>query len=142
VIWVLLLTVNEVAATPPKSTAVAPVKPVPLMVTLVPPPTGPELGLTPLTTGGATKVYWSADEVVEVPLGVVTVIFTVPADSAGAQAKIDPSSFTTKFVAATLPNHTWLAPVKPLPSTVTGLPPAVDPVAGLTSVTAGAAAAS
>ncbi len=36
----------------PKWTAVAPARPVPLMVTVVPPVSGPLLGLTPLTAGG------------------------------------------------------------------------------------------
>ena len=35
----------------PKSTAVAPVRLVPVMVTPVPPPAGPEVGLTPVTVG-------------------------------------------------------------------------------------------
>jgi hypothetical protein len=35
----------------PKSTAVAPVKPVPVIVTLVPPAVGPLLGLTLVTVG-------------------------------------------------------------------------------------------
>ena len=37
----------------PKSTAVAPVKPVPLTVTVLVPAAGPLLGLTPVTVGGA-----------------------------------------------------------------------------------------
>ena len=36
----------------PKYTAVAPVKPVPVIVTVVPPATGPDAGLTPLIVGG------------------------------------------------------------------------------------------
>ena len=46
-------TVN-VAAVPPNDTAVAPVSPVPLMSTVVPPATGPELGVRLLTTGAPT----------------------------------------------------------------------------------------
>ena len=38
---------------PPKLTALAPVKSVPVMVTTVPPAVGPEAGLTPVTVGGA-----------------------------------------------------------------------------------------
>jgi hypothetical protein len=45
-----LVTVN-VAALAPKDTVVAPVKPVPLIVTGVPPAAGPEEGLTPVTVG-------------------------------------------------------------------------------------------
>ncbi len=46
VIWVAESTVNEVAAVAPKVTAVAPVKPVPVIVTEVPPACGPLFGLT------------------------------------------------------------------------------------------------
>ena len=51
VILVADTTVKLVAATPPKVTLVAPVKPVPVMVTVVPPAFGPEVGLTPVTAG-------------------------------------------------------------------------------------------
>ncbi len=44
VIWVSETTVKLVAAVAPKATAVAPVKPVPVMVTVVPPAVGPEVG--------------------------------------------------------------------------------------------------
>jgi hypothetical protein len=54
---VALIEVSEIttngADVPPKSTAVAPVKPLPLMITAVPPETGPEVGLTALTVGVA-----------------------------------------------------------------------------------------
>jgi hypothetical protein len=49
VICVSLLTVKVVAATPPKATAVDPVKCVPVMVTLV--PTVPEVGVKELIVG-------------------------------------------------------------------------------------------
>jgi hypothetical protein len=45
-------TLKLVAATVPNLTVVAPVKPVPVMVTVVPPPTGPEVGDTPVNAGG------------------------------------------------------------------------------------------
>ncbi len=45
-------TVKLVAGTRPKSTFVAPVKPVPLTVTVEPPAVGPELAETPVTVGG------------------------------------------------------------------------------------------
>ena len=48
-----LTTVTPVAALVPKSTAVAPVKPVPVTVTLVPPAVGPAVGLSPVTVGAA-----------------------------------------------------------------------------------------
>ena len=44
VIWVAELTVKPVAAVAPNFTAVAPVKLVPVMSTLVPPAVGPDVG--------------------------------------------------------------------------------------------------
>ncbi len=44
-------TAKLVALVVPKSTVVAPVKPVPVMVTLVPPAVVPEIGLTSVTAG-------------------------------------------------------------------------------------------
>jgi hypothetical protein len=44
-------TVKLVAATPPKVTLVAPVKPVPVIVTVLPPADGPVLGVTEVTVG-------------------------------------------------------------------------------------------
>jgi len=44
VIWVALLTVKLEAAVPPKVTAVAPIKPVPVIITVVPPAIGPAAG--------------------------------------------------------------------------------------------------
>ena len=46
-----LPTVKLLAGVEPKLTAVAPVKPVPVIVTTVPPATGPEVGLRPETVG-------------------------------------------------------------------------------------------
>jgi hypothetical protein len=79
------------------------------MVTLVPPVVGPEEGLSELTVGtraGATNVKRSAELVAEVPLGVVTVTLTVPADSAGLTAVIDVALLTVTPVAAVVPKST------------------------------------
>ena len=51
-----LFTTKLAAAVPPKLTADAAVKPLPPMVTLVPPAVGPDVGLTLVTTGAATNV--------------------------------------------------------------------------------------
>ena len=48
------LTVKPVALFTPNLTAVAPVKLVPVMVTDVPPPAGPEVGEIAVTVGGPT----------------------------------------------------------------------------------------
>ena len=50
---VALLTVKLVAAVVPNLTVLAPVKPVPVTVTEVPPVLGPELGATAVTVGPA-----------------------------------------------------------------------------------------
>ena len=55
VIEVADTTVNA-ALTPPNFTAVAPVKTVPVIVTVVPPAAGPLVGLTAVTVGGPTNV--------------------------------------------------------------------------------------
>ena len=54
VIEVALFTVKPVAAAPPNVTAVALEKPVPEIVTTVPPPDGPLVGETDMTVGVAT----------------------------------------------------------------------------------------
>ena len=62
------LTVKLVAATPPKLTAVAPVKLVPVMVTLVPPATGPVLGAIDVMVGAVLiQVKFPAVTVLDVP---------------------------------------------------------------------------
>ena len=53
VIWVAEFTVKLAAAMPPKETPLAPVKPVPVMTTEVPPRAEPLAGLRLVTAGGA-----------------------------------------------------------------------------------------
>jgi len=53
VIDVGLFTVKLVAAVLPNVTAVAPVKPLPAMATVVPPASGPPAGVSPVMTGRA-----------------------------------------------------------------------------------------
>jgi hypothetical protein len=73
VICVPETTVNFVAATDPKRTLVAPVRPVPVMVTLVPPAVGPEDGAIAVIVGAAAwKVNTSAVTEALVPPGVMT----------------------------------------------------------------------
>ena len=87
-----------VAATRPNDTPDAPVKPLPVIVIVVPPPVVPRklvpvivtqvlspagsplLGLTLVTVGTDPAVYvkWSAEEVDDVPVYDVTVTSTVP----------------------------------------------------------------
>ena len=60
----------------------------PVMATTAPPATGPASGVTFVTVGPAAYVNSSLVEVGDVPSGVVTVMSTVPADSAGDVAVI------------------------------------------------------
>jgi hypothetical protein len=54
VIWVADTTVKPETLTPPIVSLVAPVKPVPVTVTVVPPALGPEVGLIEVIVGPAT----------------------------------------------------------------------------------------
>lgn len=54
VIFVALVTVNELAGTAPNATLVAPVNPVPVIVTVVPPAAGPDFGLIRVRVGAMT----------------------------------------------------------------------------------------
>ena len=94
-------------------------------------------GLTLLTVGAATKVYWSAALVALVPPAVVTRTSTVP-EPAGAVAVIWVALLTVKPVAAVAPKVTAVVPEKPVPVRTTDVPPLAGPVVGLRLVTAGA----
>jgi hypothetical protein len=83
------------------------------------------------------KLNLSAGLTAELPLGVVTVMSTVPAPSAGLTAVISPSLSTVKLTASTDPNSTAVAPVKSAPVMVTEVSSSTGPELGLTSVTSG-----
>src|SRR5437016_7677977 len=106
----------KVALTPLKATAVAPLKLVPLIVTLV--PTGPVVGERPAMVGALTTVNELA--LVAVPPGVVTLTGPVVAP-AGTVARIAVSEVTVK-VALTPLNDTDVAPLKFVPLIVTLVP--------------------
>ncbi len=133
----LLLTANDDAGVEPNATAVAPVKFVPVIVTLVPPAVGPVEGATPNTVGAGTYVNSSPGPVALVTPAVVTVTSTTP-DPCGEVAVIDvPLPLTTNVDAGFEPNATAVAPVKFVPAIVTLVPPAVGPVDGATPDTVG-----
>ena len=79
---------------------------------------------------------WAAVPV-EVPVGVVTVTFTVPVPGGVVAVSDVPAPLTTTLVAALAPKWTAVAPVKSLPTTVIDVPPAVGPEVGLTEATEG-----
>lgn len=118
VILVALLTTNEAAAVPPKLTAVAPVKPVPLMVTLV--PTTPDVGVNDVTVGPA--MVKPAE--VAVPEGVVTEM--LPEVPLATTAVMLVALVTVNEVAAVPPKLTAVAPVKLVPVIVTVAPEPAD----------------
>jgi hypothetical protein len=82
-------------------------------------------------------VYWSAAVAELVPPPVVTVISTVPAPSAGATALIFVDETNVTDPELTVPKVTAASGVKPVPLTVTVLPPCVWPDVGSMLVTAG-----
>ncbi len=80
----------------------------------------------------------SAVDVVEVPSGVVTVTSIVPVPPGGDVTVIAVAESVT-MAAALAPNFTDVAPARLVPVTVTFVPPAVEPVVGLTLETDGGA---
>ena len=82
---------------------------------------------------------WSAGDVALVPPGVVTVISMVPVP-AGEMAVIFVAESTVKLEAALPPNITVVAPVNPVPITVTVVPPTNGPLVGEMLVTVGTGA--
>ena len=137
---VALFTVTPVAALAPNATVAPDTKPVPVIVTMVPPLVDPVAGLTADTVGAvgdATYVNWSAELVADVPPGVTAVTSTVPVP-AGLVAVIDVELFTVKLVAGVEPKSTAVAPVRFVPVMVTVVPPAAGPLVGLTADTVGA----
>lgn len=132
---VLLATVTFVAVTPPNLTLVAPVKFVPVTVTLAPPANGPLEGLTDVTVGKSPNVKPLAR--VAVPPAVVTATAVAPAACAGVVAVMEVALLTVKLVAAVPPNVTADAPMKFVPVIVTVVPPVISPLVVLSDVTVG-----
>jgi len=83
----------------------------------------------------------SASGVAFVPAGVVTMTSTweseVSSVLAGTVTTIEVGEATVKLVAIGAPKLMELAPVKPVPVTMTVVPPVSGPTAGLSSVTLG-----
>ena len=136
VICVLLATTTFVAAAVPKVTVAPDAKFVPVIVTAVPPPVDPLLGPTLLTVGGTMYVNPFARLPLN-PLLFITVTATAPALPVGVIAVIVVLFTTTTFVAAVAPKVTVAPEAKFVPVTVSGVPPAVEPVFGLTLLTLG-----
>ena len=115
VMEVALTTLNEVAAVPPKLTAVAPVKLVPVIFTVS--PLVADVGVNELMTGARINVN---PESVAVPPGVVTLTF--PLVPLATTAVMEVALTTLNEVAAVPPKLTAVAPVKLVPVIVTVAP--------------------
>ena len=130
-IWVLDTTVKE-AGVLLKVTLVAPFKPEPEIVNVV--PAGPLAGEKPNTDGFTTKLA----ELVPIPAEFVTVMGPVVA-AFGTLTVICVSEATEKYPAADAPlKATPVVPVKCVPVTVTEV--AVVPLVGVKELMVGAAA--
>ncbi|HEY8824117.1 MAG TPA: hypothetical protein VIP07_04450 [Candidatus Limnocylindria bacterium] len=129
------LIVATVSVDPPNETTAPLWKPVPLIVTDVPPAAGPAFALTELTVGAATYVK----QPVHVPLCVsafVTTTFTAPAPCE-VVVPVMVVAVIPEIVTAAPPNDAVAPAWKPLPLIVTEVPPAAGPLFGVTDVTAG-----
>jgi hypothetical protein len=129
-------TVKLRAGLVPKRTEVAPVNPLPVMVTEVLSETTPELGLIDVTTGSVSYLIRSDKLMVVKPPGVVTTTWTVPSP-AGAMTLSSVFEIETIFPGFLGPKSTAVVPVNPLPVMVIKVPPARGTKAGLTLVTTG-----
>ncbi|CAB4897848.1 unannotated protein [freshwater metagenome] len=131
-------TTTFAAAFAPNFTPVAPVRFEPVIVTTVPPATGPLVGLNAVTVGAATYVNETA--FADVPPAVVAVTVAAPATPAGVVALIDVADTNVTAVPAFAPNFTVVAPdTNPLPVIVTTVPAVTGPLVGLNNVTVGTA---
>ena len=118
-----------VAAVPPMVTAVAPVKPVPVIVMAAPPAKEPLVGEILVTVGTAIKVNKVLAALVP-PGVVVTSTLAVPAVPAGVVAVILVELPTITLVAGTPLMVTAVAPVKLIPVMAMVVPPATGPLVG------------
>ena len=104
-----------------------------------PPPCPAAVVPVPVATPplGGTYLKRSAGVTEDVPPGVATSTSTVPLP-AGLIAVTCVSLSTVWLVAAKAPKSTCVAPAKPVPVTITAVPPDSVPSVGASSVTAGA----
>ena len=133
------LIVDTFRAEPPTDAVAVLWKPVPVIVTEVPPALAPVLGVTDVTVGGGGATY--VKQTTHEPLcvsGFVTMTVTAPAACAVVVPEM-PVALRVDTVSADPPRET-LAPLwKPVPAIVTAVPPSLVPLAGVIEVTVGAA---
>ena len=126
------LTVKFTACVPLNVTAVALVKPVPVIETFV--PTGPLVGVNDVTVGPLALETTNCVELVPVPLGVVTVMNPLVAP-VGTWAEMSLDELTAYVGSAVPLNLTAVAPVKFVPWMSTAWP--TCPLVGLNDVIVG-----
>src|SRR5690606_23624213 len=111
----------------------------PVIVTAVPPATGPQAGPTAeMTSAGVTAVN-APGAAADWPSGSVTDTGNVPGGSAGVRTTmlVDETPCTTPGV---VPKRTTAPAVKLVPDSVTSVPPLVGPFVGAIPTTTGAGA--
>ena len=135
---VVVLIVETVSAEPPKDTVAPLWKPVPVMVTDVPPAMAPVVGATEVTVGAGATYVKQLEHVPFCASAFVTVTFTAPA-ACDVVVPVIALALMVETVSADPPKETVAPLWKPLPFTVTEVPPAVGPLFGVTDVTVGAA---
>ena len=135
---VTLVAVRDVTAalTFPNFTAVTEPKLLPVTTTVDPPATEPEFGEIDVMVG-AREMKVNADKRVAVPPGPVTEIGTTPAAFAGEVTTNEVEDCET-IEAADTPKATDVTALKFDPEIVTVVPPAVEPVIGVTPEMVGA----
>ena len=132
------VTTTPVAAMPPKATAAPATKPSPVIETVPPPAAGPAAGERAVTVG-APAANWSATEMGEVPIGLVTVTSTPPCKVVGEEAVMTVGPHTVTAVPAAEPKATVSPGVKFVPVMVTTVAEDAGPVSGESAVKVGAA---
>ena len=126
---VSLTTVILVEAALPNRTDVAPVRFVPVIVTIFPPRVLPAGGEISLITGGV--IYMNDKNVLLGPPPVLTITSTGPAVRVTGVLQVIVVSLTAlTVVALNPPNRTEVAPLKLIPVIVTTFPPVVPPKGG------------
>jgi hypothetical protein len=140
VMEVLPTTVTPVAEAPPNLTDAPERKPVPVMMTAVPPAVLPEAGETLLIVGAGLLVEY-VNPFVSVSLWpslLVTSTLVAPDECTGVIAVIAVLLTTVTAVADVPPIFTDAPERKPVPVIVTAVPPEVAPDVGEIAVTLGA----
>ncbi len=124
--------VTWVAACSPNRTVVPATNPLPVTVTVVPPASGPLGGSKPSNASTGGPSYVNVVAVVRLcPSGRPTASVTTVFGGCGGATAVRTSPLRTLTAAlATVPNRTVVPAVKPVPSTVTTVPPCAGPVSG------------